>query len=88
MSIEERFGNRLQFDYTRGSHTDGGDPTLSPLFNFAGMNTFNGKVKIVAEKFQHHSCVPAVALGGALRTNVPVSASALPIQVKRAATSI
>src|SRR5438045_1797870 len=29
VSIEEGFGNWLEFGYTRGSHTDGGDPTLS-----------------------------------------------------------
>jgi hypothetical protein len=71
VSIEEGFGNWLEFGYTRGNHSDGGDPTYSPLFNYAGMNIFNVKAKVVPENMHHHTWVPALALGGALRTNVP-----------------
>jgi hypothetical protein len=71
VSLEEGFGNWLEFGYTRGNHTDGGDPTLSPLFNYAGMNIFNVKVKVVAENTHHLKWVPAVAVGGVIRTNVP-----------------
>jgi hypothetical protein len=71
VSLEEGFGNWLEFGYTRDNHTDGGDPTFSPLFNFAGMNIFNVKAKIVQENAHHWSWVPAVAIGGVLRTNVP-----------------
>src|SRR5580658_2606891 len=71
VSVEEGFGNWLEFGFTRDNHTDGGDPTLSPLFNYAGMNIFNVKAKIIAENTHHQKWVPAVALGGILRTNVP-----------------
>ncbi len=70
-SVEEGFGNWLEFGYTRNSHTDGGDPTFSPLFNQAGMNIFNIKAKVLPENFHRLKWVPAVAVGGALRTNVP-----------------
>jgi len=71
VGIEEGFGNWLEFGYTRSNHTDGGDPTISPLFNFEGMNIFNVKAKIIpagAHKFKY---VPAVSVGGVLRTNDP-----------------
>ena len=71
VGLEEGFGNWLEFGYTRSNHTDGGDPTISPLFNFEGMNIFNVKAKIVpagAHKFKY---VPAVSIGGVLRTNDP-----------------
>lgn len=71
VSLEEGFGNWLEFGYTRANHTDGGDPTFSPLFNYAGMNIFNAKVKVVQDGARHLKWVPAVALGGVLRTNVP-----------------
>lgn len=71
VSVEEGFGNWLEFGYTRDNHTDGGNPTFSPLFNYAGMNIFNVKAKIIAEDTHHLKWVPAVALGGVLRTNVP-----------------
>ena len=41
--VEEGFGNWLEFGFTRAQHTNGGDPTISPLFNFTGMNIFNFK---------------------------------------------
>jgi hypothetical protein len=71
VGVEEGYGNWLEFGYTRSNHTDGGDPTISPLFNFEGMNIFNVKAKIVpagAHKFKY---VPAVSIGGVLRTNDP-----------------
>jgi hypothetical protein len=71
VSVEEGFGNWLEFGFTRDNHTDGGNPTFSPLFNYAGMNIFNVKAKIIAEDTHHLKWVPAVALGGVLRTNVP-----------------
>jgi len=71
VSLEEGFGNWLELGYTRGNHTDGGDPTFSPLFNYAGMNIFNIKAKVISEDAHHLKWVPAVALGGVLRTNVP-----------------
>jgi len=71
VSVEEGFGNWLEFGFTRNSHTDGGDPTFSPLFNQAGMNIFNIKAKVIPEDFHQWKWIPAVAIGGALRTNVP-----------------
>src|SRR5579864_8980206 len=71
VGVEEGFGNRLEFGFTRSNHTDGGDPAISPLFNFEGMNIFNAKAKIIpagAHKFKY---VPAVSIGGVLRTNDP-----------------
>jgi hypothetical protein len=71
VSLEEGFGNWLEFGFSRDNHTDGGDPTFSPLFNYAGMNIFNVKAKVIAEDMHHQKWVPAVAFGGVLRTNVP-----------------
>ena len=71
VSIEVGFGNWLEFGFTRANHTDGGSPTLSPLFNYAGMNIFNVKAKVVAENAHQFKWVPAIAIGGILRTNVP-----------------
>jgi hypothetical protein len=71
VSVEEGFGNWIEFGYTRSNHTDGGNPALSPLFNEAGMNIFNIKAKVLPENFHKHTWIPAVALGGALRTNDP-----------------
>jgi hypothetical protein len=71
VSVEEGFGDWLEFGYTRGNHTDGGDPTYSPLFNYAGMNIFNAKVKLVPENGHGYRWIPSLAIGGAIRTNVP-----------------
>src|SRR3984885_7142076 len=71
VSMEEGFGNWLEFGFTRDNHTDGGNPTLSPLFNDAGMNIFNIKAKFLPENFHKQKWIPAVAFGGALRTNDP-----------------
>ena len=69
-SIEEGFGNWLEFGFTRNNHTDGGDPAISPLFNFAGMNILNVKAKLVGAN-QRHKWLPSLAVGGVLRTNDP-----------------
>jgi hypothetical protein len=71
VGIEEGFGNRLEFGFTRSNHTDGGDPTISPLFNFAGMNIFNVKAKLIPAGARKLKYVPAVSVGGVLRTNDP-----------------
>jgi hypothetical protein len=70
-SLEEGFGNWLEFGYTRSNHTDGGDPSLSPLFNFAGMNILNAKAKLIPAGYHKHKWMPAIAIGGVLRTNDP-----------------
>jgi len=71
VSVEEGFGDWLEFGYTRDNHTDGGNPTFSPLFNDAGMNIFNIKAKVIPENLHRQTWIPAVAIGGALRTNDP-----------------
>ena len=70
-ALEEGFGNWLEFGYTRSNHTDGGDPSLSPLFNFAGMNILNAKAKLIPSGYHKHKWIPAIAVGGVLRTNDP-----------------
>jgi hypothetical protein len=71
VGVEERFGNWLEFGFTRNNHTDGGDPTISPLFNFAGMNMFNVKAKLIPAGARKLKYVPAISVGGVLRTNDP-----------------
>ncbi len=71
IGIEEGFGNWLEFGYTRSNHTDGGDPTISPLFNFSGMNILNFKAKVLPANYHGHKYLPAVSVGGVLRTNDP-----------------
>jgi hypothetical protein len=69
--VEEGYGNWLEFGYTRAQHTNGGDPAISPLFNFTGMNIFNFKSKLLNENDHGHKYLPAISLGGVLRTNDP-----------------
>lgn len=69
--LEQGFGNWLEFGFTRSNHTDGGNPQLSTFFNYAGMNIVNVKVKILPENMRRRSWVPAIAVGGVLRTNDP-----------------
>jgi len=71
VGVEEGFGNWLEFGYTRNNHTDGGDLTISPLFNFAGMNMFNVKAKLIPAGAHKLKYIPAVSVGGVLRTNDP-----------------
>jgi hypothetical protein len=71
VGIEEGYGNWLEFGYTRSNHTDGGDPTISPLFNFEGMNIFNVKAQVIPAGAHKWKYVPAVSIGGVLRTNDP-----------------
>jgi Protein of unknown function (DUF3034) len=71
IGVEEGFGNWLEFGYTRSNHTDGGDPTISPLFNFSGMNIFNFKAKILPSNYHGHKYLPTISVGGVLRTNDP-----------------
>jgi hypothetical protein len=71
VGVEEGFGNWLEFGYTRSNHTDGGDPAISPLFNFAGMNIFNVKAKVLSANSHGRKYLPAISMGGVLRTNDP-----------------
>jgi Protein of unknown function (DUF3034) len=71
VGVEEGFGNWLEFGFTRNNHTDGGDPAISPLFNFAGMNIFNFKTKVLSSNSHGRKYLPAISVGGVLRTNDP-----------------
>lgn len=71
VGIEEGFGNWMEFGFTRSNHTDGGDPAISPLFNFAGMNIFNVKTKVLAANSHGRKYLPSISFGGVLRTNDP-----------------
>ncbi len=71
VGIEQGFGNWLEFGFTRSSHTDGGDPAISPLFNFAGMNIFNFKMKVLSANSHGRKYLPSISVGGVLRTNDP-----------------
>lgn len=77
IGVEEGFGNWLEFGFTRAQHTNGGDPTISPLFNFTGMNIFNFKAKVLPSNFRGHKYVPTLSLGGVLRTNDPYVVQAI-----------
>jgi hypothetical protein len=70
VGIEEGFGNWLESGFTRCNHTDGGDPAISPLFNFAGLNIYV-KAKVLAAKSHGRKYLPAISVGGVLRTNDP-----------------
>jgi hypothetical protein len=55
VGLEEGLENWLEFGFTRSNHTDGGNPELSPFFNYAGMNILNVKVRLIPENRGHHS---------------------------------
>src|ERR1700722_3597970 len=71
VGVEEGFGNWLEFGFTRNNHKDGGDPGISPLFNFSGMNIFNVKAKVLPANYHGRKYLPAISVGGVLRTNDP-----------------
>ena len=71
VGVEEGFGNWLEFGFTRAQHTNGADPTVSPFFNFTGMNIFNFKAKLLSSNYVGHKHLPTISLGGVLRTNDP-----------------
>ena len=66
-NIAEGFANRAEVGYTRSEHTDGNSPLFSDLWNFAGMNIFNGKVVAVKEN-QFGPWTPGLAAGFVVRT--------------------
>ena len=57
VGVEEGFGNWFEFGFTRNNHTDGGDPTIGTLLNFAGMNIFNLKSKLIPGCWLHRSSI-------------------------------
>ena len=45
-SIEEGIANRGEFGYTRSVHFKGNSPAFSSLWDYSGMNVFNGKLAV------------------------------------------
>lgn len=66
-NILEGLGNRAELGYTRNVHQEGDDALLSPLWHFAGMNIFNGKV-IAIKDGQGSKLTPGLAAGFVVRT--------------------
>jgi hypothetical protein len=67
-SIEEGFANRAEFGYTRSVHTKGDDPAFSKMWDYSGMNIFNGKVVGVKDG-QFGAWTPGVSAGFVVRTH-------------------
>jgi len=66
-SIEEGFGNRAEAGYTRSVHYTGDSTAFSSLWNYDGMNVFNGKVVALKES-TGGVWTPGIAVGGVVRT--------------------
>jgi hypothetical protein len=71
-SVVEGFANRAEAGYTRSVHTlgDSNVPSqgaFSQLWNYDGMNIFNGKVVAVKDG-QFGPWTPGLAVGGVVRT--------------------
>jgi Protein of unknown function (DUF3034) len=66
-SIEMGFANRAEIGYTRNVHVMGDSELYSNLWHYNGMNIFNEKVVAIKES-TWAEWVPAVAVGGVLRT--------------------
>jgi Protein of unknown function (DUF3034) len=67
-SIEEGIANRAEFGYTRSVHAKGDDPAFSRLWDYSGMNIFNGKV-VALKDGQLGTWAPGVGVGFVVRTN-------------------
>jgi len=67
-SIEEGIANRFEFGYTRSVHTKGNSPTFSGLWDYSGMNVFNGKVVGIKDG-QFGPWTPGIGAGFVVRTN-------------------
>ena len=68
VSITEGFAKRVEFGYTREDHEAGKTAGLSPLWT-DGLNIVHGKVNIVPENAGKTKWIPAISVGGILRTN-------------------
>jgi len=60
---------RTEFGYTRPLHTQGGNPTFSPLWN-NGFNIVNGKVNLLPENAGGNNAIPAISVGFIARSQV------------------
>jgi hypothetical protein len=66
-SIVEGMGNRAELGYTRSVHTKGDSELFSGLWNYPGMNVFNGKI-VAVEDGQGSPFTPGLAGGFVVRT--------------------
>jgi hypothetical protein len=66
--IAEGIANRAEVSYGRSVHITGDSALFSGLWHYAGMNVFAGKVVAIKDG-QFHTWVPAVAVGGIVRTS-------------------
>jgi hypothetical protein len=66
-SVEEGFANRAEVGYTRSVHFAGDSALFSRLWNYSGMNIFNGKVVAIKDG-QFGEWTPGLAVGGVVRT--------------------
>ena len=68
VSITEGFAKHVEVGYTREDHAAGDTAGLSPLWT-DGINIFHGKVNLVPENAAKTKWVPAISVGGIVRTN-------------------
>lgn len=66
-NIEEGIANRAEFGYTRNVHTKGDSALFSSLWDYSGMNIFNGKVVAIKDG-QFGQWTPGLAAGFVVRT--------------------
>ncbi len=66
-SIAEGIANRAEVGYTRSVHTKGNSPAFSGLWDFSGMNVFNGKVVAIKDG-QFGAWTPGIGAGFVVRT--------------------
>ncbi|MGB6691336.1 MAG: DUF3034 family protein [Terracidiphilus sp.] len=66
-NIAEGFANRAELGYTRSVHIEGDSPLFSSLWNYAGMNIFNGKVVAIKDGWGS-PFTPGLAAGFVVRT--------------------
>lgn len=66
-SIAEGFANRAEVGYTRSEHTTGDSAAFSSLWNYSGMNIFNGKVVGIKDG-QFGPWTPGIGAGFVVRT--------------------
>jgi hypothetical protein len=69
VSITEGFAKRFEAGYTREIHAQGDTASLSPLWT-EGFNVIHGKANILDENHGKNPWVPALSIGGIVRTNV------------------
>lgn len=68
-SITEGYGKRVEFGYTREDHaTTDSSNAFSGLWN-EGLNIFHGKINVLPENYGKTKWVPALSVGGIVRTN-------------------